>query len=405
MFREAREAQHLSQEQLADLTDGQLGGSVSRAMISAIERGQALPGIKVLLSLTGVLHVEPAEVVERIRLARTVPVDLTGLSFDLLGRKAEEFFWAGDYRSALAVYDATFERLVLDPPQDSAERTRLQVRTEINRAVALRRCSALKAARASAERAIQLADGRPEPQAEAYIVLASLLSHEELLVLARDAGTRAVELSKTGDLRLRSQALTQQGNVLSRSGKFKEARAAFLEAYGLARKARDHHNLIKLEGNIGACLMALGSTTQAGTRFAKAIDLARRYGDPAPEAFWLIELGRLALADDKLDEADRHASAALRIAKPREHHLTVFRAEWLRHQVCRRRDPEDADRHRLSYLRKLFPRVKEHKSFDPIREFKQQVLEAPAGSERRWDASGSTGSTDQGSSGAASTGP
>lgn len=377
MLRTAREVQRLSQDQVADLTNGE----VSRTTISSIERGQILPGLEALVSLSGVLNVEPLEVLERVRLANAVPVDVTGLSWDELNARAEGFFWAGNYRSALAVYDAMFDRTLLDPAEDLSVRARCQARVEINRAVALRRCSALRAGMASAQRAVQLAKGLPELQAEAYMVLASLLSHEGLLVLAEDAVARAVALSRAGGPKLRGQALTQKGDVLFRAGEFEEARLAFLAAQELAGEARDDHNLVKLEGNIGACLMDLGRRKQARSHFVRAVELARKHTDPASEAFWLVELGRLALEEGHLDEADGYARAALRIAKPAEHDLTIFRAEWLTHLVVVRRRPDDADRHRIAYLNKLYPRVREHRSFDAVREFKAQVLDIVPGTE------------------------
>ena len=69
--------------------------------------------------------------------------------------------------------------------------------------------------------------------------------------------------------------------------------------------------------------------------------------------------------------AEGSAQAALRVAKPREHHLTVFRAEWLRHLVARRRDPSRTDRHRLAYLRKLFLHLDQHEGISEIQDFKK----------------------------------
>ena len=274
-----------------------------------------------------------------------------------------------------------FERLTLDPPKHRQELLRLRARIEINRAVTLRRCSAVKAAHASAQRAIQDSQDDPGLQAEAYMVLASLLSHGGLSVLAMDAVSRAIDLAKNANEKILGQAWTQRGDILFRCGDFEEARTSFLQAIPLARRARDHYNLVKLEGNVGACLFDLKRYDQARKRFVKAIDLARKYDDPAAEAFWLVELGRLALAEGKLDDADQQAHAALRIAKPKEHLLTTFRAEWLRHLVVRERDPKKADRHRLAYLRKLYLRVKEHRTLNAVTEFEDLVLTASTSQE------------------------
>ena len=99
MFRSARQAQHLSQQQLAALA---ANPPVSRTTISAIESGR-LPNVEALVSLSNVLHVNPMEILERVHLASPAPIDLTGLGFDELRLRAEQFFWASDYRSALSV--------------------------------------------------------------------------------------------------------------------------------------------------------------------------------------------------------------------------------------------------------------------------------------------------------------
>ncbi len=387
MFRAAREAQLLSQDQLAELTERAPGGAVSRTTISSIERGRSLPAVDTLLSLTTVLHFEAAEVLERIHLAVKAPDDLILQSLEELDRRAKDLFWAGDYRGALAIYDTTFEKLVLDPPVDRGVLQRLQARVEINRAVALRRCNALKAARASAERAVELCQVCSEFQSEAYVVLASLLSLEGRLVLALDAAERGVALSGSRGPKEQADALSQKGNVLYRSGRFEEARNAFVDAVPKARAARDHHGLVQLEGNVAACLLDLGRVAPAKKRFMRAVSLARRHGDLAMEASWLIELGRVCTLHENggLDEGERYGQAGLHIARENGHELTVFRAEWLLHLVALERDSEALDRHRIAHLRRLYPRVKAHRAQDAVREYERQVLrigEPPKGTRR-----------------------
>ncbi len=373
IFRTARESQRLSQEQVAELTNGR-SGQISRTAISDIERGKCLPGLEAFVSLSRALKIEPAEVLERVDLASAVPVDLTDLPLEDLLKRGEEFLWAGDYRKALSVYDAMLDRLVLCPPENEDERRRWHSRLEVNRAVALRRCSAVKAAQAAAQRAVELSGGMPELQAEAYMVFASVLSHEGHLTLAGVASDQAIALSAETNATLKGRAWSQRGNVLFRMGRHREAREAFLKSAKLLRQTDRYHDQIKVEGNLGACSLELGQRSQAGERFKKAIELARKFQAPAAEAFWLIELGRTALDDGKLDEADAYGQASLRIAKPADQFLTIFRAEWLLHLVVKARDPKATDRNRLAYLRKLYVRVQEHQGLSVIKEFETTVL-------------------------------
>ena len=72
----------------------------------------------------------------------------------------------------------------------------------------------------------------------------------------------------------------------------------------------------------------------------------------------------------------------MKIAKPREHHLTIFRAEWLRHRVAVTRSPGDTDRHRMAYLRKLYLHLDQHEGIDEVQEFKSKIR-ALAGESRK----------------------
>ena len=345
---------------------------VSRAMISAVERGRHLPGLEVLLTLSQVLHIAPTEVLERLELARARSIETAGLSWDELDRKASESFWAGDPRTAVACYEAMLRMLQQDPPPDDRQRTRLVATTELRRGSALRRCGATAAARAGIERAIAIADGIPEIQVEGYLVLTALLIQLGCLPLARDAAARSVELAdECGTAKLRGWAWIEKGQVLHASGRPAEALDAFRQAREWVREAEDHAHAVKVEGNIGACFCDLGRYEQARRRYLDAVELARKHRQPASEAFWLLEVGRVGYLQERLDQADSYAQASLRIAKPKELLLTCFRGEWLRHLVQRARHPGDRDRHRVAYLKKLFVRLEEHRGIEEIQEFKR----------------------------------
>ncbi len=101
------------------------------------------------------------------------------------------------------------------------------------------------------------------------------------------------------------------------------------------------------------------------------------------EASWLVELGKLAMRQDSVEEADSYAQAALRIAKPREHVVTIFRAEWLRHRAARKMTPEDPDRHRLAFLRKLFLHIDQHEGIEEVQQFKRTVMRTLEAEDRK----------------------
>jgi len=176
-LRATRAAQNLTQAQVATMTR-ESPWRLSRAAISAIERGQNFPGMEAMLALANVLFVDPKELVERARLSTVVPVDITGLSYEELDRRASRYFWAGDFRKAISVYDAMLEKVALEPGDDPVERARRIATLEVRRATALKRAGALLAAISTVERAVSLSVEFPEIQAEAYIVLAGLQCHQ-----------------------------------------------------------------------------------------------------------------------------------------------------------------------------------------------------------------------------------
>jgi len=382
-LRTTREAQRLTQEQVSKLTRGS-SWQLSRAAISAIERGQNFPGMEAMLALSNVLFVDPKELIERARLSTVVPVDITLVSYEKLDRMANQYFWSGDFRKALAVYDAMLEKLALGSAEGSEEAANRVATLEVRRATALRRAGAMLSAIATVERAISLSSDHPEIQAQAYVVLASLQSQRGNRPLARDAAERAVELSvRSGALKTQGWAWNVRGKVHYMSREFEEAKEAYLESRRLAKLSGDLLHLTHAEGNIGACWREQGNTAEARKWIVRAIEQARRQSQPALEASWLVELGRIALDEDQLDEADSYALAALKIAKLREHYLTIFRAEWARHLISRRRRPGVADRHRLLYLRKLYLHLDQFEGIEEIQEFKKTALRTLAAEDRK----------------------
>jgi tetratricopeptide (TPR) repeat protein len=369
-FRRSRESLNLSQEQLAALTNGN-PGRVSRAMISAVECGRHLPGLEVLLTLTQALHISPAEVLERLELSRA-DVETAGLTEEQLEVEAGQRFWEGNFRQAVACWDALLRRLEAELQPDPAARDRRIATIEVRRGTALRRCGATAAARAAVERAITLADGDADTQARAYVVLATLLVQLGRLPLARDASRRAIELAdESGETKVQGWAWIVQGEVLHGVGDYRDGYRAFLQARRFVKAAGDEKHEIQIEGNLGSCLYGLGRYGHARRRYQRAVSLARRQDVPASEALWLVELGRVAFKQGRLDEAYDRAGAALKIAKPREHWVTTFRSEWLRHLVNQRQEPSDPDRHRVAYLRRLFVRIEEHRGIEEVQEFKR----------------------------------
>ena len=373
-LRATRERLKLTQAQVAQRTKDS-PWQLSRAAVSAIERGQNFPGLEAMLALSNVLQIDPKELLERARIAAVVPVDVTGVDDKELEKQAGQYFWAGDFKRALSVYDAMVEKLALeqhDSPEKMAERL---ATLEVRRATALKRAGALISAIASAERAIVVASRLPVIQAEAYVVLADLQVQRGHLPLARDAAERAIELaSESGSPKVVAWAWLVKGRVHFLAGSHDEARAAFQEAKRGIERSGDARHLTHIEGNIGMCHLAKGDLDLARKSLERAVAAARAQKQPALEASWLIEHGKISFRRRRYEEADRLARESLRVCRRMGHLLTVFRAEWLRHRVVRARDPQSADARRMAVLEELFPQIEQHEGIDEIREYKQAIL-------------------------------
>jgi transcriptional regulator with XRE-family HTH domain len=368
-LRATRAARRLTQEQVAELTKTSRW-QLSRAAISAIERGQNFPGMEAMLALSNVLYVDPKELIERARLSTTVAVDIAELSYEDLEAKASKFFWDGEFRESLSMYDAMLEKVAIESDDVDAEATARLAILEVRRATALKRAGALLSAIATAERAVALSIDHPAVQAEAYTVLADLQVQRGHLPLANDASARAIDLSKSASPMAQGWAWMVKARVLYLSEAFEEAKQAFLESRRFARSSGDLHHLTHVEGNIGMCWLGQGHHEEAERWLERAVDLARLHDEPALEASWLIELGKIAHAEGRTEEAGRHADSALAIAEPRKQYLTIFRAEWLRHRMRAEGDaPGTASR--LERLRELFLLLDQHEGIEEVQEFKK----------------------------------
>jgi tetratricopeptide (TPR) repeat protein len=373
-LRATRERLKLTQAQVAERTL-RSPWQLSRAAVSAIERGQNFPGLEAMLALSNVLHIDPKELIERARLTAVVPADVTGLSDDELEDRASQYFWAGDYKHALSVYDAMVQKLARSETSRSDAPAERLAMLEIRRATTLKRAGALISAIASTERAIVLATELPAIQAEAYVVLADLHCQRGHLPLASDAAERAIQLARdSDDPKTLAWAWLVKGRVLYLGTKFEEARQAFLEAREQATSNDDRQHLTHIEGNIGMCWLAQGKVKEAQKWIERAVERAVERVQPALEASWLVELGKIALQQDRADDADALVRRALRVAKPRGLTLTMFRAEWLRHRVAKRSKPGTADRQRLALLRELFTELDQHEGIEEINDFKRTIL-------------------------------
>ena len=376
MLRASREWLGLSQHQLADLT-AERGIPVSRSAICDIERGCIMPGVESLVSLCEALQLDPREALERVSSSTDLAGDLSiaKMPFDELQRRNILLFRNGQYRASAAVCVAIVEQLEVDPSREPTERRRLCARFEVHRSVALKVSGNRRSAEAAARRALHFAAGAEDLQVEGLVVLAGLHGDEALRALAAAESEQAFRMAQAkGAPRQLGFAWCTRARTLFDSDRLEEAAEAFRRAIDCTIQTGDVCNQSKSEGSLGTCLLHLGHPSAARRRYVKALELAREGGDRGSTATWQIEIGRVGLQMEELDEAERRAAAGLRIARSNDNPLTVFRGIWLQHQIAQRRNSRDPDRHRVAYLKRLYPSVRHHNTTDVIRDFRREVL-------------------------------
>jgi tetratricopeptide (TPR) repeat protein len=261
---------------------------------------------------------------------------------------------------AAEAYGTILGSLAAAGPPDDAEGARLQAEIEVRHAAALRRAGKLVEAKRVAERSIATAAEAPDVQASAHIVLSELhllAGNRPLAKLFADvAGAATVGV----DAPIGAWVLAAQGRLLWSQHFHEDASQAFMQAFNLARRHADLGNAALAAGSVGMCLMELGRLPDARNWVGRAAEEAREAGIPAVEAAWTVGLARVALAEGKTDEAAQLADAALAIAQPLGLHLTLFRAEWLRHYLFTLAEPGVVDRARMAALRKLKPALADY---------------------------------------------
>ena len=131
-----RECLGMTQDQLAVKTES-VGWPVSRATISAIEKGKHSPTAVTVMTLTTALHVDPMEIFDRLKIATAVPEEYRKWTVEQLEARSKKLFAERRFRETLTVLDTMMDRLAGSTSDDSEGRTRLVAVVEARRAPTL----------------------------------------------------------------------------------------------------------------------------------------------------------------------------------------------------------------------------------------------------------------------------
>jgi len=118
---------------------------------------------------------------------------------------------------------------------------------------------------------------------------------------------------KHGDKRAIATSLSRLGDVQQDRGQYESAYTCHKEALELRRAAKDRWGEIVSQNNLAALAFELGQLTDARTGWLEALVAAETIGALPICALVLTNLGELALAEAKLEEAKSRLEAGLEI--------------------------------------------------------------------------------------------
>lgn len=300
-------------------------------------------------------------------------------SIEELERDGTALFRSGAFIGAAAAYRKLLDRLRRAGTAGDPETERLAADIGLRLAASLRRAGDLKTARTQVERSLVVAPGAREIHAGAHVLLSEIHLLTGNMPLAELSADKALELTQSHDEPARAWALGQRGRILWAEQFHEDAHAVFLQSHATAERHGDYANAAQIAGNVGMCLLELGRLEDARTWVARAVRDAGASGAAAVEARWIVGLARVALAAGAIEEADHLATRASEMARPLRQHLTVFRAEWLRHYIVALSEPGSRDRGRLSALRTLRSKLADFEADREMRRLDEALRAAGAG--------------------------
>lgn len=290
-LRRVRETLQLSQQELAQLTAAE-PWPLSRAEISALERGAHLPRFEALYTLCRVLHLGPARLIE---VAAAALEDTSEPSRP----PTSGFLLASAGVPTEARLDRAEEALVQGMPWVARELAEGVYESERDR-----RETQMRALQILAEAMLQL--GRP--------ALAGLLAE---CALARDQAGDARESAALGLLLARAKLAA--GDALG-------AREVLLKVSRTVAASGEKRMASQLYGLLGECDAKLGNSRRAVAYLQRAIVTGRIAKDLALEALWYGELGRLRARAGQQDQAESCFARARHLTQRAGNPSLLFRA-------------------------------------------------------------------------------
>lgn len=127
--------------------------------------------------------------------------------------------------------------------------------------------------------------------------------HYDDWIAAHEIGRAAAE--ECGDDAARNRMMTSGGLGLLGVGRFDEAGRLFAEALADSRRSGDARAEAGALNYLGLAARRHGDSTEAGRWFSSSLAVWRRVGELRGTGLVRANLGELALADDRLDEAAR----------------------------------------------------------------------------------------------------
>lgn len=170
----------------------------------------------------------------------------------------------------------------------------------------------------------------------------SMSMHHEAVTIFREIG----------DAEGQARTLNNMACTLLESGQFDEALQASLQSLQLARQTEMQAEIVIFAGTVGDILIEKGEYQRAEEYIRMGLEAGRKTGNQLVTIYQQIVLGRLFLAENRLDEAETSLSTALKLAEAKEMMDNQANCHQFLSEVAERRnDPVAALEHYKQFHR------------------------------------------------------
>ncbi|MEW5807605.1 MAG: tetratricopeptide repeat protein [Acidobacteriota bacterium] len=334
--------------------------------LSKVERGQIMPSLPKLLSLSRVYKVNPANFIDILELE----------SYEKLEPEVDEYQQCkqygvactehGDYNKAFAAFNKCLSLIEKEP--DTSKKKSLASEIHLCIGGALRGMGKLSLAREELEKALLNVDISDHLKMRVYCFMSGLYSHQKNFHLASLYNNEALRMAKScKDERIVANAYITRANIIADSDPEKDAEPYYRKGISLYKKLRLTPDLVTSFFDYGHYLIQKGRYDEAISIIEEYSTIAKKEGFKKHYAHSIQNLGIAFFHLKEYERAKIHLSEALRMSREYEYISIAFVCLFYLWKIAIYEGNQELQKTLLKSLK--FYRVKLELKFDEVEEF------------------------------------